>query len=636
MALMGRLRMPNKLIILALLFMAPLSTTLYATIHSALQAYRATLSEQDGIAMLATTQDLLKAVQVRRGAGAAVLAGNAGMRSAFDSSSAAADASLTRLIAQAQASTHFDMRAQPKALADRYAQLSAAGLGPTGTALFESHTRLVREIFLFERDLANLARLALDPDEVNAALIDTVAFELPSAAETAGLTRGKGAAALSAGALADLDRGVLQTRAALLDEQSAALRHALSGIREAQTGPAVGAKLSAIDLSPYDTFRQTVAALAREGAPALDASAFFQQGTDAIAALYGAHATLSQLARDRLNTRARHERNEVIVLSLLSAMSIGCALYLFAAFALRTQRDVAALSTSMAAIGTGDLRASLAVDGKDEFASIKRGLNALVAAWTQTIAATRGAAQSVLVGSGQIAAGNQDLSQRTETQAASLQETAASMEQLTSTVRHNASNAANANKLSAEASERASRTGSIVTSAVDIMKQVHDGSTRMAEIVSVIEGIAFQTNILALNAAVEAARAGEQGKGFGVVAGEVRALAHRSAAAAKDVKALIQTSIERVTGGSALFVQVDGAIHAVIDAIADVDRIVGEIADASEQQSDGIEQVNVAIAQMDEVTQRNAALVEESAAASASLQEQAEQMERLVARFQLA
>lgn len=633
---MGRLKMPKKLVILALLFMAPLSATLYATLHSALRAYSATLSEQDGLAMLATTQDLLKAVQVRRGAGAAVMAGNAGMRSAFDSSSIAAEASLARLTEQTQASARFDMRADVKALADRYAHLSAAGLGPTGAALFASHTALVREIFMFERDLSDRTGLALDPDDINAVLIDSVAYGLPNAAETAGVTRGKGAAALSAGQLAELDRGVLQTRAALLDDQSAVLRHAISGMQQAATSSALSAAVAAMDLAPYDTFRHTVEALGHDGAPALDANAFFQQGTDAIAALYRAHAELSQVVRDRLDARARAERSEVAVLSLLSAISVGCALYLFVGFALRTQRDVAELSNSMKAIGTGDLRASIDVQGHDEFASIKRGLNTLVAAWTQTIAATRGAAQSVLVGSGQIAAGNQDLSQRTETQAASLQETAASMEQLTSTVKHNASNAANANKLSAEAAERASRTGSIVTSAVDIMKEVHAGSTRMAEIVSVIEGIAFQTNILALNAAVEAARAGEQGKGFGVVAGEVRALAHRSASAAKDVKALIQTSIERVTGGSALFVQVDGAIHSVIDAIADVDRIVGEIADASEQQSDGIEQVNVAIAQMDEVTQRNAALVEESAAASASLQEQAEQMERLVARFQLA
>ena len=633
---MGRMRMPKKLLVLALLFIAPLSATLFITLNSALNAYASTRSEREGLQLLATTQQWLKVVQVRRGAGASVLAGNAGLRGAFDSASADADASLAQLTAQSSANDRFDVRREVKTLSDQYAQLSAAGLNVSGADLFDSHTRFVHALFAFERDLTAKSKLATDPDASDAALIEAVGFALPSAAETVGVTRGKGAAALSAGQLSELDKGALATRAAMLDEERAALTHAAAAMHPAQDDRAWAAAIAAIDFGPFDTFRHTSAALAHDGAGATDAKTFFDQGTQAIAALYRTHAELSSVVRARLDARARHARNEVAALSLLSAISVACALYLFVAFALRTHQDIAALSASLSAIGAGDLRATLAVQGQDELAFITHRLNDVVAAWTRTIAATREAARSVLVGSGEIATGNQDLSQRTETQAASLQETAASIEQLTATVRHNAANAASANKLSAEAAGRASETGTIVTSAVDLMKEVHDGSNRMVEIVSVIEGIAFQTNILALNAAVEAARAGEQGKGFAVVAGEVRALAHRSADAAKDVKALIHTSIERVTGGSALFVQVDEAIRAVIDSIARVDRIVGDIADASVQQSDGIEQVNIAIAQMDDVTQRNAALVEQSAAASASLREQAERMEHMVARFQLA
>ncbi|ABA49094.1 methyl-accepting chemotaxis protein [Burkholderia pseudomallei] len=631
MRLMARMKLPRKLVILAALFIVPLVAALYATLAVAWHAYATTQGERDGISILETTQDLLKAVQVRRGAGASVLAGNEAMRAKFDAASASAGRLAATLKQQVRGTDRFDIVAAMDALASEYGKAAAGGLGTSAAALFGSHTDVIHAIFLFEKDLAVASRLGVDPDASNYHLIDSVLFVLPGTAETVGVLRGKGAAALVGGALGEADKRELAVRAGSLAEQMSVIRHHLDRMKD-RLGAGVP---DGVDLGAVAAFQRAAAALAG-GDASIDAKAYFQRGTDAIDALYRVHGTLAQQLRERLAARAHAEQVKVAAILALSVVLVACALYLFVAFAMSTHEDVAQLSDCMRAVGDGDLRARLAVRGGDEFAFIKRGFNALLDVWAQTLTETRRVADSVMVGSQQIAAGNLDLSGRTETQAASLEQTAASMEELTSTVRHNASNASHASTLSAEASERAADTGRIVTHAVSLMTRIHDSSNRMAEIVTVIEGIAFQTNILALNAAVEAARAGEQGKGFAVVAGEVRALAHRSATAAKDVKELIHESIRHVTDGSSLFQRADDAIRSVNASIKSVDTVVSEIAKASEQQSDGIEQVNAAITQMDEVTQRNAALVEESAAASASLREQAEHMGKLVGRFVLA
>ncbi|AIP22301.1 HAMP domain-containing protein [Burkholderia pseudomallei] len=631
MRLMARMKLPRKLVILAALFIVPLVAALYATLAVAWHAYATTQGERDGISILETTQDLLKAVQVRRGAGASVLAGNEAMRAKFDAASASAGRLAATLKQQVRGTDRFDIVAAVDALASEYGKAAAGGLGTSAAALFGSHTDVIHAIFLFEKDLAVASRLGVDPDASNYHLIDSVLFVLPGTAETVGVLRGKGAAALVGGALGEADKRELAVRAGSLAEQMSVIRHHLDRMKD-RLGAGVP---DGVDLGAVAAFQRAAAALAG-GDASIDAKAYFQRGTDAIDALYRVHGTLAQQLRERLAARAHAEQVKVAAILALSVVLVACALYLFVAFAMSTHEDVAQLSDCMRAVGDGDLRARLAVRGGDEFAFIKRGFNALLDVWAQTLTETRRVADSVMVGSQQIAAGNLDLSGRTETQAASLEQTAASMEELTSTVRHNASNASHASTLSAEASERAADTGRIVTHAVSLMTRIHDSSNRMAEIVTVIEGIAFQTNILALNAAVEAARAGEQGKGFAVVAGEVRALAHRSATAAKDVKELIHESIRHVTDGSSLFQRADDAIRSVNASIKSVDTVVSEIAKASEQQSDGIEQVNAAITQMDEVTQRNAALVEESAAASASLREQAEHMGKLVGRFVLA
>ncbi len=282
----------------------------------------------------------------------------------------------------------------------------------------------------------------------------------------------------------------------------------------------------------------------------------------------------------------------------------------------------------------GDLSGRLALEGKTGFfEALARGLNELVGNMAQIIDSIKGAAAEVGTGAEEISRGNADLSQRTEEQASSLEETASSMEEMTSTVKQNADNASQANQLALAARQQAERGGTVVGNAVTAMQQINDASRRIADIIGVIDEIAFQTNLLALNAAVEAARAGEQGRGFAVVASEVRNLAGRSATSAKEIKLLIQDSVAKVADGSRLVEQSGQTLGDIVASVKKVADIVAEISAASHEQSAGIEQVNRSITQMDDVTQQNAAVVEEAAAASEALKEQARSLNELMARY---
>ncbi|SDA80697.1 MULTISPECIES: methyl-accepting chemotaxis protein [unclassified Janthinobacterium] len=287
------------------------------------------------------------------------------------------------------------------------------------------------------------------------------------------------------------------------------------------------------------------------------------------------------------------------------------------------------------ASGEGDLTRRLDASGVDELAQIAGAFNRFIDKIAAVLVKIRTASESVKESSMEIAAGNQDLSSRTEQQASSLEETAASMEELTSTVKQNADNARQANQMAVSASDVASKGGMVVAQVVDTMASINDSSKKIVDIISVIDGIAFQTNILALNAAVEAARAGEQGRGFAVVATEVRSLAQRSAGAAKEIKLLIDDSVEKVDTGARLVDEAGATMQEIVDSVRRVTDIMGEITSASVEQSSGIEQVNQAIAQMDQVTQQNAALVEEAAAAAESLQDQATTLSQVVGVFKL-
>jgi methyl-accepting chemotaxis protein len=334
-----------------------------------------------------------------------------------------------------------------------------------------------------------------------------------------------------------------------------------------------------------------------------------------------------------IKTDADTTRLELV--SLVVAVAIG--LLAFSWYIAGVLCSRVALSQGVAErVRDGDLTMSVQDDAHDEFSPLLASLGDMQTSLSKVVSNVRQGSESVATASAEIAQGNQDLSSRTESQASALEETAASMEELNATVKQNADNARQANQLAQSASTVAIKGGEVVAQVVDTMKGINDSSKKISDIISVIDGIAFQTNILALNAAVEAARAGEQGRGFAVVASEVRSLAGRSADAAKEIKNLISASVERVEQGTVLVDQAGVTMTEVVSSIRRVTDIMGEISAASNEQSLGVAQVGEAVTQMDQATQQNAALVEEMAAAASSLKSQAQELVGTVAVFKLA
>ncbi|WP_394781292.1 methyl-accepting chemotaxis protein [Undibacterium sp.] len=320
---------------------------------------------------------------------------------------------------------------------------------------------------------------------------------------------------------------------------------------------------------------------------------------------------------------------------LLAALAAGLALLVAVLVTRGITRPLKRAIQVAEAVAAGDLTAQIDAKGSDEAAQLLQALKAMNGGLTMTVGQVRSSADSIYVASREIAAGNLDLSQRTEQQAAGLEEAASSMEQLTSTVKQTDDNARLANEMVGAASRHALRGGTVVGRVVETMGAIRESSKRIADIIGVIDGIAFQTNILALNAAVEAARAGEQGRGFAVVASEVRNLAQRSAGAAREIKVLIGDSVEKISGGGLLVDEAGKTMADIVSSVQQVATIMAEISSASREQSAGIEQVNQAIAQMDYMTQQNAALVEQAAAAAQSMQQQTVRLGEAVAVFKL-
>ncbi len=425
-----------------------------------------------------------------------------------------------------------------------------------------------------------------------------------------------------------------------------------TGIRNRLT--AISATLSKADLGQSEQVRQLsarsateIASYAKKADDALDlatgdvnlgiaAMMTADEQFGAVIKTFDEIGTVVSDAADGVKKHTQHvERLSQLLMGVALAVAICASLFVAVLSARGTARNLRGASEVAGRLADGDLGARFAIDTRDELGDLSHSLDRMCEAFAKMIGDIRKTSESVSVASSEIAQGNAELSSRTEQQAGNLQQTAASMEQLSATVKNSANTARQANQLAASASEVAARGGLAVGQVVSTMSEIQTSSRKIAEIIGVIDGIAFQTNILALNAAVEAARAGEQGRGFAVVAGEVRNLAQRSAQAAREIKLLISDSVQKVDSGSRQVTEAGQTMRDIVDQVKRVADLIGEITSATLEQNSGIGQVNSAVTQLDQMTQQNAALVEQSAAAAESLKLQAARLAQAVAIFKL-
>ncbi|MES2583215.1 MAG: methyl-accepting chemotaxis protein [Pseudomonadota bacterium] len=388
------------------------------------------------------------------------------------------------------------------------------------------------------------------------------------------------------------------------------------------------------------TLREKANAVKTEGKQDEVMQILSAQYLPAMASYIAAQKELVKMQEQRVvdvqaETESRRQTNSMgIIVGLLVVVALICAGTIWLVGSIRDPLDQA--NDIAARIAQGDLSSRISTQREDEFGSLLRSLATMNDSLGRMVAQVRLSTDNIATASAEIASGNNDLAQRTEQTSSNLQSTASSMDALTATVQHSSDNSRQASALAASASTVAQRGGAVVTQVVATMQEIDASSKKIADIIGVIDGIAFQTNILALNAAVEAARAGEQGRGFAVVASEVRSLAQRSAEAAKEIKGLINTSVEKVESGTRLVTDAGATMEEIVQSVRRVADVIGEITEAAHSQSSGIAEVNTAIGNLDQMTQQNAALVEESAAAAESLREQADRMKESVAVFRVS
>ena len=633
-----RLHLSHKFLILGLLalLMAAIPTTLY--VHGVLASMAKTRQEINGTAPVIALQKVVQIMQQHRGVSAGMLNGNEtlaarrpGIAAALAKAMQAVDEQLAaRKTTTAAVSTWGELK---KRWTDLEQTISNRQLKAGDST--QQHTRLIASLMLLSDALLDDYNLAQDAGEDTSALIQSALVHVPNLAEKLGVMRALGSGFLTLGNLPPEGRATLVALQQRVNElQGDTMRNLDKATRiDAGLQATLGARVDEMKARLGKTMALADKELVSASQLALPAPEYFDEFTRTIDGLFEFNAVVMQQLVAKLDARAADERQNMALTLGFLLLLIVVAIALATAFVRSITRPIQDAIVVARSVAEGNLGLQVQVAGNNEIAQLMGALRGMQQSLIQVVSSVRQGSESVATASAEIAQGNQDLSARTESQASALQETAASMEQLSATVKHNADSAQQANQLARNASTVAAKGGEVVAQVVGTMKGINDSSQRIADIINVIDGIAFQTNILALNAAVEAARAGEQGRGFAVVASEVRSLASRSAAAAKEIKNLITASVDRVTQGSTLVDQAGATMNEVVVSICRVADIVGEISAASMEQNAGVAQVGEAVMQMDQATQQNAALVEEISAAAASLRGQTQDLMRAVSVF---
>jgi methyl-accepting chemotaxis protein len=633
------LRLSGKFFLVGVLGLIALSLPMWLLISGGLRDIARSGSALSGAAPAISVVHTVQLMQQHRGQSASFLSGNDAARAPREALQARSAEALQKQVAALRQFGDAPLVARAEAVQKRWTEVGRA-VGERSLAVGESfaqQSQLIDEQLDIVLGVSDSAGLALHAPASSYYLVTAALQHLPRLTESLGQARAVGSALLNT---KEANPAGQARVAALVQEARVAARQAQAALTRATAADAQAQRALAEPSARAQKAADAAFALITQkivAAPALDAPSqeFFTALTAHIDAQVDLLDQAMQVMSGEVATRAANTRQLLLLVALASAAAAALAGWVLWLVRLSTTRSVDRALQLAQRIAAGDLAGEVAPSGKDEMGQLLAALASMNTGLRGIVAAVRASSDSIASGASQVAAGSLDLSQRTEEQAANLEQTAAAMEQLNSTVQSNADVARQAAQLARTASEVAARGGQVVGDVVTTMDGINAASRRIGDIIGVIDGIAFQTNILALNAAVEAARAGEQGRGFAVVASEVRSLAGRSAEAAREIKALIADSVGKVDAGGQLVHEAGRTITDIVTQVQQVSSLISGISLATAEQTQGIAQMSAAVDQLDQVTQQNAALVEESAGAADNLNQHARQLVAAVGVFRL-
>ncbi len=635
-----RLRLSHNFLFLGLVALVMVMVPLSLYVSDALGELRQAEHEARGMPPVMAVNAAVQRLQVHRGTTAGMLGGDATMASRRPALRDAVHQALEKAqqeLRQAQAPAALEQQLQQLVQTWQALEASVNSRSISAPQSMAQHTQLVNHLLLLNEELMHAFSLLVTPRKDDQALVQALLVQAPVLSENLGLLRGQGAGFLAQRTLSPENRGALRALHKRVNELSLQVGRSLErGIQaNAMFREHLHSAAQKVSGLTNDSLKLASEQLIEAQTLSLSATHFFDSLTRAIEAINTIAVDGTQLLTQDLRQEAAALRQQLVLVLVLMALAVAAAIGLAVVFVRSLTQPLLRAVELAQAVAQGDLHGADVAVGTNEVGVLLDAQQQMRARLRPLVPQVRQGADSVALASAEIAQGNMDLSGRTESQASAIEQTAASMEELSATVRNNADNAREASQLAQSAREVAAQGGEVVERVVQTMQGIHESSRRIADIIGVIDGIAFQTNILALNAAVEAARAGEQGRGFAVVAGEVRALAQRSAEAAKEIKQLIETSVSRVGEGNVLVQQAGTTMHDVVQSIQKVSTIVGAISSASQEQANGVAQIGEAVQQMDQATQQNAALVEEMAAAANSLKQQGQELVDAVTFFRV-